>query len=230
MKIDTHIINAIDKYIKERDAYAMDLARILDVSPATMTKWRKVGNGITDQKWNQLFPLIQKFLPSDRIFINDAGVAQYSSAVHDESEDTTKFMHQMAPLFTIETIAFYDNMLENIVQYGKRQRTRLYEYRAKHTNKTGVFAVQIDSDEFAPVMPEGTILFSCTSETPKNGNVVILKTPETRIMIGRYEQSNSTFRVLSLDGKSQKLAGQISEARSMIQWIFPVLYYEVMTF
>lgn len=232
MRIDTNIIKAIDKYLTENKVYAMDFARMLNVSPATMTKWKKVGNGITDTKWNELFPLIQKYLPQDRIFINDAGVAQYSSAVQTESGYffDPKYVPQMIPAFSVDMIAQYDNMLESVTQFGKRTKTPLVEYRAKHENKTGVFAVKIDADDLYPVIPAGSTLFACTSETPANGNVVILKTHSNEIIIGRYEQTNSTFRVLSPDGKTQKMSGRITEARSMIQWIFPVLYYEVTTF
>ena len=232
MKIDSNIIKAIDKYLTENNVYAMDFARMLNVSPATMTKWRKVGNGITDQKWNELFPLLQKYLPQDRIFINDAGVAQYSSAVPVESSYffDPKYVPQMIPSFSEDMLAQYDNMLESVMQFGKRTKAKLIEYRAKHANKNGIFAVKVDSDDLAPVIPVGSTLFACTSETPVSGNVVVLKTTDGEILIGLYEQSNSNFRVMSPDGRTQRLSGRITEARSMIQWVFPVLYYEVVTF
>ena len=232
MQIDSNIVKAIEKYLNENELMAMDLAASLGVSPATMTKWRKVGNGITDQKWDALFPLIKKYLPAERIYIDTAGVEQYSSAVQKESAYSfdPKYVPAMIPLFSTDDLAEYDNMLESAMQFGKRTQAKQIEYRAKHPNKQGVFALRLDNDDFAPVMPSGSTIFACTSETPVTGSVIVFKNAAGLVTIGRYQQKQSNFRITTLDSRSQLVQGKISEARSIITWAFPVLFYEVVTF
>ena len=232
MKIDTNIVKAVEKYLQDHQIGAMDLARILKVSPATMTKWRKIGNGITEAKWDILFPMIQKYLPAERIFINDAGVAQYSSAVPKESTYffDPRYVPAMVPIFNAEQLSGYDNMLESVMQFGKHCKAKTIEYRAKHQNKQGVFALKVGNNDLAPVLPENSTLFACTSDTPVSGNMVIFKTTDNTVRIGRYEQNNYNFRIMAVGGNKQIATGKISEARTIITWVFPVLFYEVVTF
>lgn len=232
MQVDSNIVKALDKYLRDNQIMAMDLASSLGVSPATITKWRKIGNGITDQKWDVLFPLLKKYLPVERIYINTAGVEQYSSAVQKESAYSfdPKYVPAMIPLFSTDDLAEYDNMLESATQFGKRTQAKQIEYRAKHPNKQGVFALKVGNNDLAPVLPENSTLFACTSDTPISGNIVIFKTTDNTVRIGRYEQNNSNFRIMAVGGNKQIATGKISEARTIIAWVFPVLFYEVVTF
>ena len=134
MKIDSHIVAAIDKYIEDHGITYEEFAHRQGVSCAAITKWRKVGNGMTANRWTKLFPLLQKYLPQDRIFIDDAQKEQYSSAAANQSSYVfePKYVPLMVPVFSLDQISTDDDTLESVTQLGARLKAKKAEYRPKH--------------------------------------------------------------------------------------------------
>ena len=233
MKVDSEISRAIDRYLLENELTYEEFSRRIGVSPACITKWRKVGNGISSIKWQTLFHVIKQYLPESRIFIDDSGKEQYSSATEHQSSYVfePKYLPQMVPIFQINRLKGFDNTLESIVQFAKKNSSGLAEYRPKHSNISGVFAVDIDDNSLAPVIPEKTRIFACTSERPRNGGLVIANPTSADVtLVGRYCRNGSQFSIHSVCDNTVLLSGETTDARSIIEWIFPVLYYEVTTF
>lgn len=232
MKVDSEISRAIDRYLHENELTYEEFSKRMGVSPACITKWRRVGNGITPIKWESLFPMIKQYLPESRIFIDDSGREQYSSATEHQSSYVfePKYLPQMVPTFQLDRLKNFDNTLESIIQFSEKNSSKLSEYRPKHPNVSGVFSVDINDNSLAPVIPAKTRLFACTSERPQNGGLVIANPASADVIVGRYSRKGSRFYIHSLYGNIVLISGEITDARSLISWIFPVLYYEVTTF
>ena len=232
VRVDSHIVEAIDEYLASVQGDYQDVARIVGVSPAAITKWRKVGNGITDSKWKKLFPHIRPFLPKERIYIDDTGCEQYSSTIANAPTYTfePKYIPTMIPNVPFGNLEDYDNMLESIVQFGKRIGAKEVEYRPKHSDVSGIWATSIPDKRYAPVLPEDAMLYVCTSETPRSNRMVIVKTHDNNVFVARYQLMTGKFALLDIVTDKPILCEKIADARKIIQWIFPVLYYEVMTF
>lgn len=231
MKVDSHIVRAIDKFIADNGMSYEDFARKQGVSCASITKWRKVGNGITAKRWEKLFPLLKKYLPADRIFINDAQREQYSSVAAKQSSYVfePKYIPLMVPVFSMKQIATYDDMLESVTQFGVRLKAKTAEYRPKHKEKSSVFAVSLTDNALAPVFPAKTTLFVCGGERAENGGLVLALTAGKKAILGTYKRQGDKFAVISADGKTAA-EGKVADAKKLLTWIFPVLYYEVVTF
>lgn len=231
MKVDTGIVKAIEAYLEENQIGYRDFADKLGLSPAAITKWRKVGNGITPMRWRKLFPLIKPYLPKDRIYIDDAGHEQYSSNSEHQSGYVfePKFIPIMVPTFTLKQIAKFDDTLESVMQFGTKSKAPMVEYRPKHADKNNVFALTIDDDSMFPILPKESRLFVCASERPVDGSLVAVMPVDQEPFIGRYSSSKGEYSITQIVG-GRSLSGKSKDARTAISWIFPVLYYEVVTF
>ena len=233
MRIDSYIVRSQNKYIQERQITSAEYAAEMGISPACVVKWRKVGNGITDQKWEQLFPKIKKYLPKDRIYIDDSGKERYMSATEHVSGYVfePKYVPAMVPLFPLKQMSKFDNTLDSVVQFGQRIGADMVEYRPRHPNKSGVMAIRVDNMLFDPVLPFGATLFACTGgETISDGCLVIVKDRNNEVFIGKYCKRRDQFAVNDLMSEQALVIGEIESPRKSIDWIFPVLYYEVVTF
>lgn len=232
IRVDTNIVNAIDEYLASVNGDYQDLARRIGVSPAAITKWRKVGNGITNAKWKLLFPVIKAFLPSERIYIDDSNSEQYSSTLHGTNTYTfePKYVPTMISNIEIDAMTEYDNMLESIVQFGERINAKNIEYRPKHSNVAGVFAVTLTNKKCEPVLPKDAVLYVCTSETTRSNVISLVKTNDNKVFVARYQLMNGKFALLDVTNNKPIVCEKTTDARKIIQWIFPVLYYEVVTF
>ena len=232
MKVDSHIVRAIDKYITDHGISYEEFARQQGVSCASITKWRKVGNGMTGKRWSKLFPVIKDYLPQDRIYLDDAQKEQYSSATAKQSSYVfePKYIPLMVPVFSLKQIGTYDDTLESVTQLGIRFKAKEAEYRPKHKEKSSVFAVALTDNALAPFFPEKTTLFVCAGERPANDGLTIALPAGANIpVIGYYQRINDTFRVTTPSGKVA-ISGKVADAKNLLTWIFPVLYYEVVTF
>ena len=230
MKVDSHIVRAIEQYMAVGKLGCEDFARKVGVSNAAVTKWRKVGSGITQARWQVVFPLIRTHLPEERIYIDDAGREQYSSAAAKQSAYffEPKYIPLMVPKFSMEQIATYDDTLESITQFGARMNARLSEYRPKHKEKSSVFSVQLTDDTYAPILPNNTTLFVCAGERPANGGLVVTLAGG-EAFIGIYHRDGDEFAITTTNGQ-KKVSGKVNDAKRLISWTYPVLYYEVVTF
>lgn len=232
VRVDTNIVNAINEYLASVQGEYQDVARIVGASPAAITKWRKVGNGITESKWKKLFPIIKPFLPNERIYIDDTGCEQYSSTIANTPAYTfePKYIPTMIPNIPFDNLSAFDNMLESMLQFGKRIGAKEVEYRPKHSDVTGVWATTIPDKRYIPVLPEDAVLYVCTSETPRVNRMVIAKNHENNVIVARYQLMNGKFALLDIVTDKPIICEKIADVRKIIQWIFPVLYYEVVTF
>lgn len=231
MRVDSNISNAIESYLAENKIGYADLAQKLGVTGATITKWRKVGSGVTARRWQMLFPLIRPYLPNDRIYIDDSGNEQYSSNTAHQSSYVfePKYVPLMVPTFTLRELTGYDNLLESVTQFGVRLKAEFSEYRPKHAGKSGIMGIVLDDDALAPVLPKQARLFACAGEHPVNGGLVVAKQANGEAFVGHYHRTGNEFSITSVQGEIL-ISGPIQDARIFIAWVFPVLYYEVVTF
>ena len=233
MKIDSFIVTAQKEYIRDKKMLLQDYAAEMGISPCCVTKWSKVGNGITDAKWKKLFPKIKKYLPKERIYIDDAGKEQYSSATEHISDYIfdPKYIPTMVYKIDLKYLSQFDNIIDSIAQFGERIGANTVEYRPKHANKNSIMAIGIDDNLHAPIFPLGTTLFVSTAgETIPNGCICVVKDINGEIFIGHHVRKKDQFAVTDAMSGKPLLIGEIENARKFIQWIFPVLYYEVVTF
>ena len=79
MIVDSHISEAIEKYLKANKIPAKELCKTLDISEPAFVKWRRPGKGILPRNWGVLFPLIKPYLPKSRFYIDERGEECYSS-------------------------------------------------------------------------------------------------------------------------------------------------------
>ena len=232
MKVDSHIVSAINQYVDENKITYEDFAKQFHVSCASMTKWRRVGYGINSKNWDMLFLKIRKFLPEDRIFINDAGKEQYSSVAEKQSAYVfdPKYVPVMVPVFSITDMDNYDDTLESVTQFGVGLKAKTAEYRPKHKDKSSVFAIRISDDSTAPVLPKQTTLFVCAGERPQQSGMVVALPTDGKAMIGYYKRTGDKFEITPFNKDNEKVCGKVKDAKKLVAWIFPVLYYEVVTF
>ena len=232
VRVDSNIVNAIGEYLASEQSGYQDIARKVGASPAAITKWRKVGNGITEAKWEKLFPIIRPFLPKNRIYIDDTGREQYSSTIANTPAYTfePKYIPAMIPNISFDKLCDFDNMLESIIQFGKRINSSEIEYRPKHSNVTGVFGTAIPDKRYSPILPENAVLYVCSNESPRSNRIVLAKTHDNNVMVARYQIAGYDFSLVDIVTEQNILSDKMLNARKIIQWIFPVLYYEVVTF
>lgn len=232
VRIDSNIVTAIKDYVSSKKMELQQFAAEMNISGACVTKWMRVGNGITEQKWDVLFPKIKNFLPEDRIYIDDSGNERYLSATESLSDYIfhPKYVPTMVHLVPLKKLVDFDNLIQSVSQFGVDIGAETVEFRHKHAEKSRIIAVQVDSDQYEPVLPVGATLYVCTSEAPKNNGIVIVKDSDGKVNIARYVKEGRQFSLNDVsNGKSFAIC-DITQARKFIQWIFPVLYYEVVTF
>jgi len=231
MKVDSHIVHAIEQFMADKKIGCDDFAKSVGVSSAAVTKWRKVGCGITNMRWQMVFSMIRKYLPEERMYIDDAGREQYSSASAKQSSYffEPKYIPLMVPTFTMNEIANYDDTLESITQFGARLKVGLSEYRPKHKEKSSVFAISLSDDKLGPVLPNKTKLFVCAGERPSGEGMVAVLPVGQQPFIGKYKRTGDEFEITGVSS-DRFLNGKVKDAKRIITWTYPVLYYEVITF
>ena len=87
-----------------------------------------------------------------------------------------------------------------------------------------VFAINIDFEN--GIIPRGALAFASTEVRPKDGNIIIYLDNYSKVSVGYYSQSSEAF---SINGY-RKISGHVNHLNSKIRWLFPILYYEVVTF
>ena len=232
MKIDSNIVKGIDQYILDNAITSKEFAKRMKVSEPTIIKWRKPGNGVVEPRWKMLFPLIRQYLPEDRIYLDDAGKEQYSSLIGNKGKKP-QVIPQMAPVMTEKQLLKFDDMLESVEQFAIRKNFPRIEYRAKHKNKDCVFALQIESNDHEPIIPQGSTLYltSGADAKPSTGNLVLCRVSgKNKIIVGKYLKDKSEFQVIPYGKNGENaVSGKIGEAKKILDWIFPVMFYEVIT-
>lgn len=229
MRVDENIAKAIERYLIEKNSTARELCKIVGISEPAMIKWRRPGKGILQRNWMLLFPLIKKYLPKDRIYIDENGEEQYSSTLEGTGGNPyfhPKFIPQMVPVFTFEQLSKFNTMIMTTEQYAIQLECPRIEYRPRIQGfGSGVFAMNVNFE--SSIIPKGALLFASSEVRPKNNSIVIFSDNAGNVKIGRYSIIADKFSIVADDGKT---GGSIEKIREKISFIFPVLYYEVVTF
>ena len=229
MRVDSNIAAAIEQYLLDTHSTAKELCKICGISEPAMIKWRRPGKGILPRNWMVLFPIIKKYLPKDRIFIDENGKEQYSSTLEGTGGNPyfhPKYIPQMVPVFDIGQLSKFNTMVMTTEQYANNLNSSRIEYRPRTQGcGSGVFAFTVNFEN--PFIPKGALLFASSELRPKNGCIVLINDIDGKVSLGRYSATGDIYQI---DFECSKLAGQIDKIRDNISSIFPVLYYEVTTF
>lgn len=230
MRVDRNIAVAITQYLEENNMAAKDLCEMLEVSQPAFVKWRRPGKGITVRYWEKLFPLIKKYLPAERMYVDASGQEQYSSMLEGtgcHQYFQPRYIPQMVPVFTIEEIEQYPYVTHNIEQFAIDNDVPRIEYRPRSKGcGAGVFAMQVDFK--TGVIPVDALVFISAEIRPKNGSTVLFRDAPGVAQFGRYAQVDDRFSITC--GRTVLVSGSLNQIRHLVQWIFPVMYYEVVTF
>ena len=230
MKIDSHIVKAIEKYLSQSGTSYVDMAAKLGVTPAAVTKWKKVGSGVSPARWAIMFQLIKQYLPKDRIFIDDAGNEQYDSNTEHVSSYVfkPKFIPLMVPVFSIDQISEYDDKLESTNELGIRKKAKMAEcYPSRPVNGT-IIALELFGDNYyGAKINRRTIMFATTGEKPKDRGIAVVRPTSGMPIVGEYEKNGDVFTVRDMFRPGVEISGSVSNPSSVFMWIFPVLYYAV---
>lgn len=233
MRIDTNIILALDTFAKENNLSKMKLAERLGVSGATITKWHRVGSGITNDRWDtQIFPIIKEYLPKERLFIDDAGVERYSSSAAKQSRYffEAKYLPVKVPVFTLDEISSYDDTLDSITQYAQTTGVDTVEFRPKTPQRVpSVFALSTNDNRLTNFPFKSMVMFASAGDRPKDNSLVIVRPFNGTAFVGEYKRDVLNFTITEVGG-SRTVSGAVAQAKKLINWIFPVLYTEVVTF
>jgi transcriptional regulator with XRE-family HTH domain len=221
MKVDIYITEALDKYCVQHRITQKQFARQLNVSEATMVKWRRQGTGISDIRWKSLFKLIRPYLPSDRIYLASNGEECYSSlneTVGKYNYFSPKFIPALIPVLTASDLLKYNSFVQSIEQFAADHALPRVEYRPRIQSAGGLFAYQTTEEQ--EHIPAGATLYASTEARPKQNQITIAVTKDKRIVVGKYSASANTFKIGSLHGS-------LDEISSILSGIFPVIVYEV---
>ena len=234
MRIDTNIVVALDSFAKANKLTKKGLADYFAVSGATVTKWHKVGSGITGYRWdNDLFPKLKPYLPQERIYIDDAGIERYSSTTEKQSKYffEPKYIPIRVPLFTLETISGYDDTLDSITQYAQGITSEMVEYRPKSKQRaSSVFAIRLSGSNVLVNFPATvTTAYVSAGDRPLDCGLVVCRPVNGTAFVAVYRRDGSNFTISEIGG-TQKITGSVAQAKQLIGWIYPVLYTESVTF
>lgn len=230
MRVDSNISTAITQYLKEANMAARDFAAELGVSEPAMVKWRRPGNGISHSCWMEIFPKIKKFLPKDRIYVNEAGEECYSSLLEGTGGSpyfTPKYMPQMVPVLKISELNSFQYIVQSIEQYAIYNNAERIEYRPRKKNcGSGVFAAYVDFSN--SIIPEGALLFASTEVRPKEDSTILFLKRDGKVDLGKLQLAGDRYYISTSNGET--ICDEVNKIHDKINWIFPVLYYEVVTY
>lgn len=223
MRVDQHIIHAIDQYLSANRITQKEFARRLGVSEATIVKWRRQGNGISGPRWRAIYPIIKRYLPPSRIYITNAGEEEYSSLNDDKGFDP-KTLPSRIPILNTEKLKKY-NPIVSIEQFAQTEKLDRVDYRPKVAGVGGMFCYDL---EFASNgVPTGARLFISSEVKPKNGSLVLAVAANGVVTLGTYSATGTVFELV-VDGK--KMPGKLDDIRRLFTGFFPVISYEVICF
>lgn len=229
MRVDRHIVAAIDRYQRDNKMTAKEMCEKLGISEPAFVKWRRPGKGILDRNWDILFPMIKPFLPKERFYIDQLGNEQYSSMLEGAGGNPyfiPRYIPQMVPEFTSEELKAFPYIVQSVEQYAINLNAPRIEYRPRTQGAgAGVFALTVDFEN--GIIPVNSLVFASTELRPKDGSIVFFSDSNGELNLGRFQVSGQKYSVAT---SGRYIEGSVTEIREKISWIFPVLYYEVVTF
>lgn len=223
MRVDQHIITAIDQYLQANRLTQKEFARRLGVCEATVVKWHRAGNGVSNVHWRIIYPLIKRYLPQNRIFITNAGEEEYSSLT-GEHEIDPKYQPSFVPLLNTDKLKQY-NPIVGIEQFAQTEHLDRVAYRPKVAGVGGIFRYDL---EFASNgVPAGALLYVSSEAKPKNGSLILAVATNGVVTLGTFSATGTVFELI-VDGK--KMSGRLDSIRTLFSGFFPVISYEVICF
>ena len=223
MRVDQNIITAIDQYLQANRITQKEFARRLGVCEATVVKWHRAGNGISNVHWRTIYPIIKRYLPQNRIFITNAGNEEYSSLT-GEHEIDPKFQPLFVPLLNTDKLKKY-NPIVGIEQFAQSENLDRVAYRPKVAGVGGIF--RYDLETASNGVPAGAWLYVSSEAKPKNGSLVLAVASNGVVTLGTYSATGTVFELI-VDGK--KMSGKLASIRTLFTGFFPVVSYEVICF
>ena len=222
MKVDQYIIRAINQYIAANRTTQKYFARQRGVSEATMVKWRKSGNGISDANWSALYSRIKDYLPKDRLYISSTGDEEYSSL--NEGKKNMYYIPVLIPSLKSADLIKY-NPVVSVEQFAQSENITRIEYRPKVIGIGGMFSYELETASAG--VPPGARLFVSSEAKPRNNSLVLAVTNGKEIVLGIFK---TTGRMFELDSGEKKLTGHLDDIRRLFTGFFPVISYEVICF
>lgn len=222
MIVDAHIVRALNQYLAANKMTQKSLSRQLNVGEATMVQWMKPGRGIAYKNWANLYPLIKRYLPKDRIYISATGDEEYSSM--SEGKKQAFFVPYVVPVMKPLNLLRY-NAIISVEQFAQKENLARVEYKPKIAGIGGIFAY--DLDKAALGIPVGARLFVSSEAKPRENSIVLCTTISGEIVVGVFRTSGDTFEV---DSGERKFTGNLVEIYRKFGGIFPVISYEVICY
>ena len=222
MKVDQHIVRALNQYLAANHTTQKVLSKQLNVSESTMVQWQKVGRGITFNNWSKLYPLIKRYLPKDRIYISSTGEEEYSSMADAKKQGF--YVPIAVPVMKPLNLLRY-NAIVSLEQFARSESLNRTEYNPKIAGIGGIFCYELDKAGLG--IPVGARLFVSSEAKPRNGSIVLCTTFSGEIVLGVFHTTGDTFE---LDAGERKFTGNLVETMRKFSGIFPVISYEVICY
>jgi len=222
MKVDQNIARAIKQYLAANNTTQKVLSKQIGVAESTMVQWFKPGRGISASKWAQLYPLIKRYLPKDRIYISSAGEEEYSS-LNTAKKNVFNFP-VMVPLLKPAELARYTPII-SIEQFAQTENLPRAAYQPKVPGVGGIFCYELDVPSIG--VPQGAKLFASSEAKPTNNSIVLATTLSGEIILGVFHTSGNEFE---LDAGDRRITGNLVEVWRKFASLFPVVCYEVICY
>ena len=222
MKVDQHIVRALNQYLAANHTTQKELSKQLNISESTMVQWQKVGRGINFANWEKLYPLIKRYLPKDRIYVSGTGDEEYSSMADAKKQGF--YVPIAVPIMKPLNLLRY-NAIVAIEQFARSENLSRTEYNPKIAGIGGIFAYELDKPGLG--IPVGARIFASSEAKPRNNSIVLCTTVSGEIVLGVFHTTGDTFE---LDMGDRKFSGNLVEIWRKFSGIFPVISYEVICY
>lgn len=227
--IDSHIVNAIKRYVEETKISQKTLAELCGVTPPAVINWRNEGSSIRENVWARLFPLIRSRLSDNLIGVDEDGHEYY---MNQKDAKIPKCECMFVPMFTEDEIESFVPSLDTPVKYAEAIGAQNVPFVPKTTNRlfSDMFCLCVGKSLSSRMMPEGTRVFASSrmNDFQKSSCSLARIDGKTEIVTHSKDGDETTFRRMSDD--SVVVSGTLKQLSEHINWIFPVLYYEVVTY
>ena len=222
MKVDSHIIRAINQYVAANNTTRRDFAAQLGVSETAMVKWNKEGKGIADENWERMFPLIKRYLPKDRFYITNSGKEEYSSLTECRKP---LYATVFIPLLSTADLLRYDSVV-NVERFARDEGLTRVEYKPRVANVGGMFAYDLQQAFIG--VPAGATLYVSSEVKPHSDALVLAATVNREVVLGMYSLGAGGTYVLNTGDRT--FSGKIEDIRRIFTAFFPVIHYEVVCY
>ena len=219
MNVDENISKALTQYIAASGTTQKEFACQLGFCEATIVKWRRPGNGISDANWKTLYGYIKPFLPKNRLYVSGSGEEEYSSL----NEKRNAVLVQIPVLKTDDLVKY--NSVVGIEQFARSARLPRVDFTPKVAGVGGMFCYDLETASNG--VPVGARLYVSSEAKPKNGSLILAVATNGVVTLGTFSATGTVFELI-VDGK--KMSGRLDSIRTLFSGFFPVISYEVICF